>query len=63
MVPAADVVTVTPKTSVSEVMRLMVERGLHQLSVIEDGRLTDIIGRGDVLQQVEARMRFGRIPG
>ena len=62
MVAAADVVTVTPKTSVSEAMRLMVERDVHQLPVIEDGRLTGIIGRGDVLQQVEARMRFGRIP-
>ena len=62
MVPVANVVTVTPKTSVSEAMRLMVERDLHQLPVIDDGRLTGIIGRGDVLQQVEARMRFGRIP-
>ncbi|RJQ12650.1 MAG: site-2 protease family protein [Dehalococcoidia bacterium] len=62
MVAAADVVTVTPSTSVSEAMRLMVERDLHQLPVIEDGRLLGIVGRGDVLQQVEARLRFGRVP-
>lgn len=62
MVKASDVVTVTPSTPVSEAMRLMVERDLHQLPVIEDGRMTGIISRGDVLQQVGARMRFGRTP-
>lgn len=60
MVPVAQVVTVGATTSVSEAMRLMVERDLHQLPVIEDGRLLGIVGRGDVLQQVETRLRFGR---
>lgn len=62
MVPAAQVVTVTPSTPLSDAMRLMVERDLHQLPVIEAGRLLGIVGRGDILQQVEARMRFGRDP-
>ncbi|TAJ19742.1 MAG: CBS domain-containing protein [Dehalococcoidia bacterium] len=62
MVPAAEVVTVTPATPLGDAMRLMVERDLHQLPVIEAGRLLGILGRGDILQQVEARMRFGRTP-
>lgn len=62
MVPVANVVVVTPSTPVSEAIRLMVERDLHQLPVIEDGRLLGIVSRGDVLQQVEARLRFGRVP-
>lgn len=61
MVPVAEVVTVGATTPVSEAMRLMVERDLHQLPVIEDGRLLGIVGRGDVLQQVETRLRFGRV--
>lgn len=62
MVPTGQVVTVTPATPVSVAIRLMVERDLHQLPVIEDGRLLGIVGRGDVLQQVESRLRFGRVP-
>jgi Zn-dependent protease/CBS domain-containing protein len=63
MVRSADVVTVAPTTPVSEAMRLMVERDHHQLPVIDDGRMTGIISRADVLQQIELRMRFGRTPG
>lgn len=62
MVVAANVATVTPATPVSEAMRLMVQRDLHQLPVIENGRLLGIVGRGDVLEQVETRLRFGRVP-
>jgi Zn-dependent protease len=62
MVPAARVATIAPSAPVSDVLRLMVERDVHQVPVIEDGRLLGIVSRGDILQQVEARLRFGRMP-
>lgn len=58
MVPAASVKTVTPATNLVDAMRLMQEHDVHQLPVLEDGRLVGMLTRGDVLRQVELRMRF-----
>ena len=58
MVPAAKVMTVTPQTSLIEVMQTMQQHDIHQLPVLEDGRLVGMLTRGDVLRQVEVRMQF-----
>jgi len=58
MVPAENVRTVTPRTDLVEAMRLMQQYDIHQLPVLEDGRLLGMLTRGDVLRQVEVRMRF-----
>lgn len=58
MVPAERVRTVTPRTDLVEAMRLMQQYDIHQLPVLDDGRLVGMLTRADVLRQVEVRMRF-----
>jgi Zn-dependent protease len=57
MVPVERVVTVEPETQLVEAMRLMRERDVHQLPVLEDGRLVGLVTRGEVLSEVETSMR------
>jgi CBS domain-containing protein len=59
MVPAEQVATVMPSTPVNESTRLMAERDVHQLPVIEGGQLVGLITRGDVLNYIQMRMQFG----
>lgn len=47
---AKDPVTVSPDTPISEVAALMVEKHFHTIPVVEDGKLTGIIGKEDVLR-------------
>lgn len=61
MVPAEQIVTVLPGTPLLEATRSMTERDVHQLPVVEDGRMVGVLSRGDVLQQLEVRQRFGRL--
>ena len=58
MVPADRIVTVGPQTGVIEAMRLMREHDVHQLPVIEDGRMVGMVTRGDVMRQIELRSVF-----
>jgi Zn-dependent protease/predicted transcriptional regulator len=58
MVPAAQVHTITPQTGLLDAMRLMQEHDIHQLPVLDDGRLVGMVTRGDVLRQLEVRMQF-----
>ncbi len=58
MVPAAEVITVEPDTSLAAAVRLMAEKDVHQLPVLEGGQMVGLLSRGDVLQQIEHRMRF-----
>lgn len=44
------VVTVAEATPVEEVVALFVNRGLHPLPVVRDGRLVGLVGRADVLR-------------
>lgn len=62
MVPADQIVTVLPGTPLLEATRSMTERDVHQLPVVENGRMVGVLSRGDVLQQLEVRQRFGRRP-
>ena len=36
----------------------MTERDVHQLPVVEDGRMVGVLSRGDVLQRLETRQRL-----
>jgi len=58
MVPAADVATVAPSTPATDAVRLMTERDVHQLPVIEDGQVVGLLTRGDVLNHIQQRMQF-----
>ena len=62
MVPAEQVVTVEPQSPLLDAMRLMVQRDVHQLPVVEGGRMVGLLSRGDVIQQLEARERLGQPP-
>jgi CBS domain-containing protein len=46
----ADPVTVGPDTSLDEIASLMVDRKLHTLPVVEDGKLVGIVGKEDILR-------------
>jgi Zn-dependent protease/predicted transcriptional regulator len=58
MVPAPDVATVAPRTLVSDAVRTMAERDVHQLPVIDEGRLVGMLTRGDVLNHIQTKMQF-----
>ncbi len=45
-----DPVTVTLETPISEVAALMVEKHFHTIPVVEDGKVSGIIGKEDVLK-------------
>ena len=60
MVPADRVVTASPEMPLVEALRLLIERDVHQLPVIEAGRFVGLLTRGDIFQHIEARRRFLR---
>ncbi len=60
MVPAEQVIVTTPDASLLDATRAMTEHDFHQLPVVEGGQMVGVLTRGDVLQQLEARQRFGR---
>jgi CBS domain-containing protein len=45
-----EVVSVRPQDDVAFAARLMLERGVRRLPVVEDGRLVGIVARGDLLR-------------
>lgn len=49
-VMTVDVKTVTPDTTIDEVMALMTRRRIRHLPVLEDGKLTGIVSIGDVVK-------------
>ena len=60
MVPVDQIITVGPDTPLLEATQSMTEHDFHQIPVVEDGRMVGVLTRGDVLQQLEVRQRFGR---
>ena len=46
----AEVHTVTPQTSLEDVMRMMTERRVRHAPVVADGRLCGIVSIGDVVK-------------
>ena len=59
MVPAERVVTVGPQDSLNEAMQLMQQHDVHQLPVLEQGRMVGLVSRGDAMRQLELRTLFG----
>jgi CBS domain-containing protein len=45
-------VCVEPDTDISEVARIMSEKGIHTLPVIDRGKLVGVIGKGDVIRSL-----------
>ena len=60
MLPTKDIVTVSPDTTIMEALRLMGQNDIHQIPVLSDDRMVGLLSRGDVLQQIETRMRFAQ---
>ncbi len=58
MIPAERIITVIPSTPLLDATRAMTERDVHQLPVVEDGRMVGVLSRGDVLQRLETRQRL-----
>ncbi|HZU90596.1 MAG TPA: CBS domain-containing protein, partial [Stellaceae bacterium] len=52
-VMTTEVVTVGPDMSVQEVAKLMAERGISGVPVVENGRLVGIVSEGDLLHRAE----------
>lgn len=48
----ANPITVTPETSLEEIATLMVDKKLHTLPVVDQGRLVGVIGKEDVLRTI-----------
>jgi len=58
MIAAERIITVIPSTPLLEATRAMTERDIHQLPVVEDGRMVGVLSRGDVLARLETRQRL-----
>ncbi len=50
MIPWADLVTVTPEDDAAHALELISQRGFNQLPVVEQGRLTGLIHREDLMR-------------
>lgn len=59
MIPAEQVLTITPDTGIVEAMRIMQEHDVHQLPVLDDGRLVGMVTLAEVVRQAEIRLRGG----
>lgn len=56
-----NVVTVTPETSVSEIARLLLEKRISGVPVVDaDGRLVGIVSEGDLVRRLEDEDGSGR---
>ncbi|MCK9485214.1 MAG: site-2 protease family protein [Dehalococcoidia bacterium] len=62
MAPAEQVATVPPGELVTDAVRVMAERDIHQMPVIDQGQLVGLLTRGDILNHIQTRMQFGEIP-
>jgi Zn-dependent protease len=58
MVPTERVIVVAPEASVLDAMKLMQEHDIHQVPVLEGGRMIGLVTRADVLGQLELRATF-----
>jgi len=45
-----DPITISPESSLEEIAKLMVDKKLHTLPVVEQGKLIGIVGKEDVLR-------------
>ena len=50
--------TVTPETELSVAIGLMAESGLHQLPVLQDGRVVRMLSRADIMRFLQLRQEL-----
>lgn len=55
----APLVTISPEEDLAAAIRLMAQKGLHQLPVVEHGQLRGLISREDVLRFLQLRQELG----
>lgn len=58
MVPTERVIVVAPDSSVLDAMKLMQEHDIHQVPVLDEGRMVGLVTRADVIRQLELRVTF-----
>lgn len=58
MRPVAQLATVTPADDLADALRIMAERGYHQLPVMNDGHMVGMLNREHVLQYLHIRSRL-----
>ena len=63
MTPREEVITVPASTPALEVLMLISERRLNQVPVLEDGRMTGLISRREILDRVQMANKLGFFPG
>ncbi len=49
-----NIISITPKTTLREIVHLVVEKGIHAFPVLENGKLVGIVGRHDILNAIFA---------
>jgi CBS domain-containing protein len=47
--------TVSPRTDVGDALRILAERDLHQLPVVEHGGLVGLLTRADIMRFLQVR--------
>ncbi len=53
--PMTDVVTAAPETPVSEILRVLIERGMNQIPIVDDGNVLGAVTRQHLVQAMEIR--------
>jgi Zn-dependent protease/CBS domain-containing protein len=59
MRPLEDLRVVTPATPAMECLETMVAHDVHQLPVVDEGRLQGVVSRGDILRVLQAATELG----
>jgi Zn-dependent protease/CBS domain-containing protein len=59
MVPAEQMITIEPGTSLWEVLRTMDRENVNQVPVVQDGRLLGVVSREQLLRVVRNQMELG----
>ncbi|HWP30018.1 MAG TPA: site-2 protease family protein [Chloroflexota bacterium] len=63
MTPAAQLVVVTPESSLQEALARLAERDVNQLPVVRDGVLVGMLSRADVIQYLQLYQDLGMDSG
>ncbi len=59
MTPAADLLTVPPEADGNVILQRLAQEDLHQLPVLEDGRLVGMVSRNDVVRYLQWQTDMG----
>ncbi len=59
MTPAADLLTVPPEADGNVILQRLAQKDLHQLPVVQDGRLVGMVSRNDVVRYLQWQTDVG----